>query len=75
MITTKGATLPKRRKTMQEKHIHQIESQLPEGERILKMYKAFEGDIRVITADKNGNEIRYTCIYNAADDSVTIKRF
>ena len=60
---------------MTEKHIRLIESQLPEGERIDRMYRAFEGDIRVITRDAAGRETRYTIIYNPADDSVTIKRF
>ena len=60
---------------MTEKHIKQIESQLPAGEKIDRMYKAFEGDIRVITKDAAGHETRYTCIYNPADDSVTIKQF
>ena len=60
---------------MTEKHIRQIESQLPEGEKIDRMYRAFEGDSRVITKDAAGYETRYTCIYNPAEDSVTIKRF
>ena len=34
---------------MNEKQIKQIESQLPQGERIDRMYTAFEGGIRVIT--------------------------
>ena len=58
---------------MTDKHIRQIESQLPAGEKIERMYKAFEGDIRVITRDGNGNEIRYTCILGK-DQNVTIKR-
>ena len=59
---------------MTEKHIKQIESQLPAGEKIERMYRAFEGGIRVITRDANGNEIRYTCILDK-DLNVTIKRF
>ena len=71
----KGNTPKNRRKTtMTDKHIKQIESQLPAGEQIIKMYKAFEGDIRVITKDKSGCEIRYTCILDK-DMNVTIKRF
>ena len=71
----KGNTPKNRRKTtMTDKHIEQIESQLPEGEKIERMYKAFEGDIRVITKDKSGCEIRYTCILDK-DLNVTIKRF
>ena len=59
---------------MTEKHIKQIESQLPAGEKIERMYRAFEGDIRVITKDANGNELRYTCSLDK-DLNVTIKRF
>ena len=59
---------------MTEKHIKQIESQLPAGEKIERMYRAFEGDIRVITRDENGNEIRYTCILDK-DQNVTIRQF
>ena len=59
---------------MTDKHIKQIESQLPAGEQIERMYRAFEGDIRVITRDRNGCEIRYTCILDK-DLNVTIKRF
>lgn len=59
---------------MTDKHIKQIESQLPVGEQIIKIYKAFEGDIRVITKDKSGCETRYTCILDK-DLNVTIKRF
>ena len=59
---------------MTEKHIKQIESQLPAGEKIERMYKAFEGDIRVITKDHNGCEIRYTCILDEHLNA-TIKRF
>ena len=59
---------------MTDKHIKQIESQLPVGEKIERMYKAFEGDIRVITKDKSGMETRYTCILDK-DQNVTIKKF
>ena len=59
---------------MTDKHIKQIESQLPAGEKIVRMYRAFEGDIRVITKDASGNEIRYTCILGE-DQNVTIKQF
>ena len=59
---------------MTEKHIKQIESQLPAGEKIERMYKAFEGDIRVTTRDESGCEIRYTCILDE-NLNVTIKRF
>lgn len=59
---------------MTEKQIKQIRSQLPEGEHIDRMYRAFEGDIRVITKDRNRRETRYTVRFDA-DDNVTIKQF
>ena len=58
---------------MTEKHINQIKAQLPEGEKIERMYRAFEGDIRVISRDKAGIERRYTVRFDA-DDNVTIAR-
>lgn len=59
---------------MTEKHIKQIEAQLPEGERINRMYRAYEGDTRVITRDRGGKETRYTVKWNPQDDTVTIER-
>ena len=58
---------------MTEKHINQIKAQLPEGEKIERMYRAFEGDIRVITKDRTGRETRYT-VHHDTDDKVTIER-
>lgn len=60
---------------MQEKHIRQIESQLPAGENIDRMYSAAEGGIRVITVDATGAERRYAVSYDAKADKVTIRRF
>lgn len=45
---------------MTDKNVRQIEKQLPAGECIFKMYRAFEGDYRVITVDKEKTERRYT---------------
>lgn len=46
---------------MSDKQIAQVQAQLPEGTKILRMYKAMEGDIRVITKGKNDqHETRYT---------------
>ena len=59
---------------MTEKQIKQIKSQLPHGERIDRMYTAFEGGIRVITKDVNGREIRYNVSFDA-DDNASIKKF
>lgn len=59
---------------MTEKQIKQIEKQLPQGEKIDRMYKTFEGEIRVITKNADGCEIRYNVSFDA-DDNVSIKRF
>lgn len=59
---------------MTDRHIKQLEAQLPAGERINRMYRAYEGDTRVINRDKSGKENRYTVIWNPQDDSVTLKR-
>ena len=60
---------------MTQKHIEQIKNQIPAGERYDRMYRAMEGDIRVITKDARGWEKRYTTIYHPEDDSVTIEEF
>ena len=69
-------TQPKERRntTMTEKQIKQIENQLPQGEKIDRMYQAFEGGIRVITKNADGCEIRYNVNFDA-DDNASIKRF
>ena len=59
---------------MTEKQIKQIEKQLPQGEKIDRMYQAFEGGIRVITKNTDGCEIRYNVSFDA-EDNVSIKRF
>ena len=59
---------------MTEKQIKQIESQLPQGEKIGRMYTAFEGGIRVITKNTDGYEIRYNVSFDA-DGNASIKRF
>ena len=45
---------------MTDKNVKQIEAQLPEGERISRMYKAIEGDYRLITVDNAKTDRRYT---------------
>ena len=73
MITTKGQKPKfKEENTMTDKHIKQIESQLPAGEQIIKMYKAFEG-YQGHHHDKSGYEIRY--LYLDENLNVTIKKF
>ena len=59
---------------MTEKQIEQIKEQLPAGERIDRMYRALEGDLRVITKDQNGRETRYTVQFDA-EDNATIREF
>ena len=56
---------------MTEKQIKQVKAQLPEGETLNRMYRSYEGDIRVISRDRKGNEYRYTTRLNA-DMSVTL---
>ena len=57
---------------MTARQIEQIKAQLPEGETLNRMYRAIEGDIRVISRDKSGNEYRYTVRFDE-NDNVTIK--
>ena len=59
---------------MTEKQIEQIKEQFPAGEHIDRMYRALEGDLRVITKDRNGRETRYTVQFDA-DDNATIREF
>ena len=56
---------------MTEKQIKQVKAQLPEGETLNRMYRSYEGDLRVISRDRKGNEHRYTTRLNA-DMSVTL---
>lgn len=59
---------------MTEKQINQIKAQLPQGERIDRMYRAYEGDIRVITKKKDGTETRYRVHFDA-EFNASIERF
>ena len=58
---------------MTDKQIKQVKAQLPEGEKLDRMYSAYEGGIRVISKDKNGFEYRYVTRFDA-DGNVTIER-
>lgn len=58
---------------MTDKQVRQIKAQLPEGEKLNRMYSAYEGGIRVISRDAKGNEYRYGAHFDA-DDNVTIVR-
>lgn len=58
---------------MTEAQIRQIRKQLPAGARILRTYRAFEGDIRVIVQLPGANaETRYTVSFEK-DDCPRIK--
>ncbi len=59
---------------MTEKQMKQIQSQLPQGEKIDRMYTAFEGGIRVITKNTDGFEIRYNVSFDA-EGNADIKKF
>ena len=57
---------------MTEKQIKQVKAQLPEGETFHSAYRAFEGDIRVISADRQKNQHRYTVVFDG-ESNATIK--
>ena len=58
---------------MTDKQLKQVKAQLPEGQRFDRAYRALEGDIRVISRDKRGNEYRSTVRFDR-DDNVTIEK-
>jgi hypothetical protein len=70
MCTTKGTEDTE----MTENQIRQIESRLPAGEKIDRMYTAFEGGIRVISKNADGIETRYNVSFDA-DGNASLKRF
>jgi len=54
---------------MNDKQMKQIREQLPEGAKILRSYKAFEGDVRVIARLPDDNhETRYTVKWDHEND-------
>jgi len=57
---------------MTEKQIKQVKAQLPEGETFHSAYRAFEGDIRVISVDRQKNQHRYAVIFDG-EFNATIK--
>ena len=58
---------------MTNQQIEQVKAQLPQGEKLDRMYSAFEGGIRVISKDASGCEYRYAVIFGK-DNDVLIKR-
>ena len=45
---------------MTQKQLNQCIAQLPAGQKFSRAYTAFEGGIRFISVDRQGNEYRYT---------------
>ena len=58
---------------MTKKQLEQVKAQLPQGQRFDRAYRAFEGDIRLISRDKRGNEYRYTVRFDR-DGNASIER-
>ena len=59
---------------MTKKQIEQIKNQLPKDEKINRSYRAFEGNIRVITQKPDGCEVRYNVSFDT-DNNVKIEKF
>ena len=59
---------------MTEQQLNEVKAQLPAGETFKKAYRAFEGDIRMVSEDKNGCEYRYRVNFRP-NGSVSIERF
>ena len=59
---------------MTDKQLKQAESQLPQGERFDRAYRAYEGGIRLISKTADRHEFRYKVLFDA-DDNVRIERF
>lgn len=59
---------------MTEKQLKQAKSQLPDGEKFCRAYKAFEGGIRLISKKKDGTETRYNVVFDA-DWNVRLEKF
>ena len=60
---------------MLDEQVRSIMDQIPEGETFSRFYRAFEGDVRVITTDdRTHEETRYKVIFNN-DGSVSIRLF
>ncbi|MDO5445797.1 MAG: hypothetical protein Q4F31_09295 [Eubacteriales bacterium] len=49
---------------MTDKQIKQCIDCLPAGQTISRAYRAYEGDIRVISEDRKGNEYRYKVVFD-----------
>jgi len=59
---------------MSDKQMKQVKEQLPTGARVLRAYKAFEGDIRVIVRlPGEKSETRYTVKFDRETDYPNIE--
>ena len=59
---------------MTKQNMKQIQEQLPEGARILRSYKAHEGDVRVIAKHRGDDfETRYTVKWDYENDRPRIE--
>ena len=58
---------------MTEKQLEQIKESMPSGEKINRMYRAFEGDIRIITEDGSGLEKRYSVRLDSAGNAYAVE--
>ena len=56
------------------KMLNEIMSLIPENEKFSRSYRAFEGDLRVITTTPDGNEKRYRVCVDE-DGKATLKKF
>ena len=59
---------------MTEKQLKQAMSQLPEGERFDRAYRAFEGGVRLISKKADGTETRYKVLFDS-EGNVSLERF
>ncbi len=58
---------------MTNKQIEKLRKLFPQGEKLDRLYNAYEGGIRAVTKDADGRETRYA-VHFGADDSVSIER-
>ena len=58
---------------MTEKQFEQIKENMPAGEKIIRTYRAIEGDIRVITEDGRGRQKRYSVRVDADGNAYAVE--
>jgi hypothetical protein len=58
---------------MSDKQLSQVQAQLPAGAQILRMYRAFEGDLRVIAKPPGlATEVRYSVRFEVVYPAMTL---